>query len=150
MQFLFFGELQEWSVITTQQMYWHTRSWKKNILIKWKAWAWVTRDNDSKFFMALCTLSKTFEIIFWEIVCSCFRDSNFLDLNKMWLGLKENYLGDYCMMFTIPMVDAVPTWGKHTDSWLRYQNKYLFELKTAINAITVDIYFFNILLAFSL
>ena len=140
-QFLFFGRLEEWSVITTQQMFWHTRNWRKNILMKWKAWASITRDSECTFFMTLCTLSKTFEIIFWAIRGSCFRGSNFLDLSKMWLCLVENYPGDYCMMFTMPMVDAVPTWGKRTDSMLRYENKYSFELKTTINAITVDIYF---------
>ena len=79
-QFLFFGRLEEWSEITTQHMFWHTRNWRKNILMKWKAWASTTRDSECTFFMTLCTFSKTFEIIFCAIRYSCFHGSSFLDL----------------------------------------------------------------------
>ena len=69
-QLLFFGSLEEWSVITAQQMFWHTINWRKNILIKWKAWASITRYSECTFFM-------TFEIIFWAIRGSCFRGTIF-------------------------------------------------------------------------
>ena len=113
---------------------------RRNFLTMSKTWVSFTRDNECTYFMTALTLSNIFQIIFWVIRGSCLWGSNFLDLSKKCLCLVENYPGDYCMMFTMPMVDAVPTWGKRTDSLLRYEIKYLFELKTTINAITVDIW----------
>ena len=94
---------------------------KEEYLDEWKAWASITRYSEWSFFMTLCTLSKTFRIIFRAIKGSCFRGSIFLDLSLVWLYLVVNYHGDYCMMFTKQMVDAVPTWGKRTNSMLRYK-----------------------------
>ena len=75
--------------------------------MKWKAWASFTRDNECTLFMTLCTWSKN---IRYNLV----GNKSFLFPGFGFFGFEQDVIlpggeipGDYCMMFTMPMVDAV-------------------------------------------
>ena len=100
--------------------FWHTRNWRKNILMKWKAWASITRDSECPFFMTRCTLSKAFEIISLEIKGSCFWDSIFFGLEQV--VIMPGWELSWGLLHDVNDADqrAVPAWGKRTNSMLRY------------------------------